>query len=304
MPPQKVTVYAPATSANLGPGFDCLGMALDFGNTVTVEQAEALRIEIHGEGSSALTDPGCNRVFHAVAAAYGHAREPVPPLRFCCHNAIPLCRGLGSSAAATIAGLLAANALLGDALIQDDILSLAAEMEGHPDNVAPALLGGCRVAVRANGQIATALVPLPPGLAVALYIPDFEMPTAQARALVGDAVAREDAVFNLGRTGLLVAALAGNRPELLPLATQDRLHQPARTRLFPAMPLIIDAATAAGAYGAFLSGGGSTVAALARADNAQAIAMAMREAGQRAALSGTTRVCRPGAEGARVVQSD
>jgi len=304
MPPRRVTVYAPATTANLGPGFDCLGMALDFGNTITLEQADALQIDVHGEGSKELTDPNCNRVFHAVAAAYGRMREPIPPLRLSSQNLVPLCRGLGSSAAAAIAGLLAANALLGDALTQDDILLLATEMEGHPDNVAPALLGGCQVAVRADGRIVTAPLPLLAGLRVALYIPDFQMPTAQARALLADAVPREDAVFNLGRAALLVAALAGDRPDLLRLATQDRLHQPARTRLFPAMPLIIEAATDAGAHGAFLSGGGSAIAALAEESQAQAVAMAMRQAGERAGLRGVTRVCRPGAEGARIVESD
>ena len=300
MPLHRVTVRVPATTANLGPGFDCLGMALDIHNSVTVETGQGFGISISGEGESVLSRGRDNRVYQAISAAYQRAGKEVPDLRLACHNEIPLRRGLGSSAAAAVGGLVAANTLLDGVLAPDELVSLGTALEGHPDNVAAALLGGCQVAVLDGDSVVTASIPLPQGLVAVLYVPDFEMPTAEARTILPKQVSRADAVHNVARTALLVTALATGQLHYLRLATQDRLHQPARQALFPAMGAIFEAALAAGALGVFLSGGGSTVLALAQG-GADAIAEAMSQAAAGAGLRGYARVAQPSMAGAQVV---
>lgn len=177
---------------------------------------------------------------------------------------------------------------------------MAARLEGHPDNSTPALYGGCRVAVMAGERLIQAQIPLPPGLRAALFIPDFTMPTQETRRLLPQNLSRADAVYNLGRAALLVAALATGHLEHLREATQDRLHQPARGQVFPAMFKIFDAALEAGAKGVYLSGGGPTVLALAT-ENAEAVAQAMAKAALAEGVAGEARVARPVAEGARVM---
>ncbi len=296
----RVAVRVPATSANLGPGFDALGVALSIFNTVTLERASAFGIAIEGEGADRLSRGPENLVFRGVAAAFAACRQELPQLHLHCENAIPLARGLGSSAAAVVAGLVAGNALLGEPLSQDRLLDLALEMEGHPDNVTPALLGGCRVVVSSEEGLVSAPVPFPPELRAILFVPDFEMPTQQSRRLLVPEVSRQDAVFNLGRSALLVAALATGRLDLLRVATQDRLHQPARQQLFPAMPKLFQAAVEAGAWGAFLSGSGPTILALAT-QGEEAIARAMAEVAHREDITGRTWVTQPTDVGAEVV---
>lgn len=299
----RVVVRVPTTSANLGPGFDALGLALALFNTVTLERSASFGITIEGEGAEQLPRDESNLVFRGVAAAWVSAGQKMPPLHLHCQNAIPLARGLGSSAAAVVAGLVAANALLGEPLSQNRLLELAVELEGHPDNVAPALLGGCRVVVMAEEGLIAGRVPLPPALRAVLFIPDFEMPTLESRRLLAPQVSREDAVFNLGRSALLVTALATGRLDLLRVATQDRLHQPARQQIFPAMPKLFRAAVEAGAHGAFLSGGGPTILALAT-EREEAIAQAMAEAAQREGVGGRALVTHPTEVGAQVVSRD
>jgi len=299
---QGVEVRVPATTANLGPAFDCIGMALDLSNTFRVEttEGEGVQVEVHGEGEDSLPRDASNRVVQAIALAFRTAGRPMPPLRVTCENRIPLARGLGSSASAAVGGLLAGNALMGNPLSPADLLALAVEMEGHPDNVAPALLGGCRVVVQdPEVGLRTAPIPLPEDLRLVLFIPDFPMPTQEARAVLPRQVPLEDAVFNLGRTALLVNALATGRLEDLALATQDRLHQPPRTRLFPGLPYLIRSALEAGALGAFLSGAGPTVVALARGQET-AIAVEFLDTADRLGISGRTLICRPLETGAVV----
>ncbi|MDZ4278480.1 MAG: homoserine kinase, partial [Dehalococcoidia bacterium] len=178
--------------------------------------------------------------------------------------------------------------------------ALGAGLEGHADNIAPALFGGLQITVRDGDAWRHLAVPLPDGLKVVLFVPDFEMPTQESRTKIPPRVGREDAVFNVGRAALLVAALAQGRWELLDAATQDRLHQPARARLFTALYDVFDAAKEAGAHAAYLSGGGSTVAALATAHESR-IARLMQQAAIARGYSGRTLITEPSAAGALVV---
>ena len=251
---ESVTVRVPATSANLGPGFDSLGLALTLTQDVTI----TLSHPTQANGGLARL------VIDAVKSAYRLARVEVPPeIAVTGTSPIPIGRGLGASAAARAAGIFGANALMHGALSEDQMLALGAGLEGHADNMAPALFGGLRIVVRMDDGWRHIALPVAPGLKVVLFVPDFEMPTGESRKLMPASLSREDAVSNIGRAAMLVAALTSGQWDALDVATRDRLHQPARTKIFPAMPEIFEAARDAGALAAYLSGGGSTIAAFA-----------------------------------------
>ena len=278
-----IRVRVPATTANLGPGFDALGLALRLHNTVSLEEAEEPRIEIEGEGAMALPRDASHLAYRAALAVVDAVRSRggrggVPrAFRLRQHNRIPLARGLGSSAAAIVGGAAAANALLGRPLDEQALIDLAAGMEGHPDNVAPALLGGLVVCVATEaGKIRYTRL-IPKRLRVVIAIPEFAVSTAEARRLLPDQVPFRDAVFNVTRTALLVAALADGRTDLLDEATRDRLHQPYRAALVPGLDAVFAAARDAGAHGVALSGSGPTVVAFG---GAAGIGEAMRRAFQ------------------------
>lgn len=277
-----IRVRVPATTSNLGPGFDALGLALRLHNTVALEDADAPRIEIEGEGAMALPRDGTHLAYRAALAvvdavrARGTHRGRLPEaFHLRQHNRIPLARGLGSSAAAIVGGAAAANALLDTPLDEQALIDLAAGMEGHPDNVAPAVLGGLVACVTtAAGKIRYIRL-LPKRLRAVLAIPEFAVSTAEARRLLPERVPFRDAVFNVTRTALLVAALAEGRPDLLDEATRDRLHQPHRAKLVPGLEAVFAAAREAGAHGVALSGSGPTVVAFG---DAAGIGEAMRRA--------------------------
>jgi homoserine kinase len=290
--PQSVTVRVPATSANLGPGFDSLGLALSITEDVTI-----------GLGHQAEPGDGLVRLaLDAARSAYRLARVEVPP-EMSAHGqgTIPIGRGLGASAAARAAGIVGANALMGGRLSEAQMLTLGANLEGHADNMAPALFGGLRVVVRdGDGAYLHVAAPLAPGLKVVLFVPDLEMPTSESRKLLPQTITREDAVHNIGRAALLVAALGAARWDALDLATQDRLHQPARAQMFPAMPEIFAAAKRAGALCAYLSGAGSTVAAFAL-EGGERIGRAMMQEAIARGFPGRLLYAEPSNEGARVL---
>jgi homoserine kinase len=200
-----------------------------------------------------------------------------------------------------VAGLLLGNRLQGDPLSQDELLVLGTEMEGHPDNVASCLLGGLQVSVMWDRRVLHCDVPLQVPLQAVLYVPDFAMDTREARRLLPRQVKLSDAVFNLGRSALLVAALANGRPELLRAATDDRLHQPPRAALFPAMPAMFEAALEAGALAACLSGAGSTILALAT-DGLERIAAALEKTAARHDVRGEARIVAIRERGAEFVE--
>jgi homoserine kinase len=285
-----LTVRAPATSANLGPGYDCLSLAVDVANTVHVWPPEPgsrdVVVEVTGEGASLLPTDSANEVYRALSVVYGRYGTPPPPLRMRCDNVIPPSRGLGSSSAARACGLLLGNRLLGDPFSPDEIFALGAELEGHPDNIAACLFGGVQVCVTGPRGLEHIQVPVAMPLATTVYIPDFPMDTHAARGLLPTMVPIETAVFNMSRASLFVAALAAGRPELLRTATEDAIHQPPRSKVFPALPVLIAGALEAGAYGAFLSGAGSSVMALVAPERAEQVGAALCETARRHGVPG------------------
>ncbi|MQF82805.1 homoserine kinase [SAR202 cluster bacterium AD-802-E10_MRT_200m] len=285
---QNVKVKVPATTANLGPGFDCLGLALNLWNVleVTIGPPE---INISGEGEDTLSRNTDNLVYRSIECVFQEVGITLPDIKLDCLNAIPLARGLGSSSAAVVAGLVAANVLLDQPLGNRELLRLATSIEGHPDNVAPALLGGCQLVVQSEERLITTPITFSDLLRAVIFVPDVAMPTAQARSLLSPEVSRNDAIFNLSRLGLLVNAFVTDEFKDLKIATEDRLHQPQRRILFPAMELIFKSALKAGALGVFLSGAGSSILALTK-DRETTIGYEMADIAEKAGVTGTFRI--------------
>jgi homoserine kinase len=265
---RRVTVEVPASSANLGAGYDCLALALDLVNRIDLEvrgwSRGAIELEIDGEGANELTDDRHNRFVQGLEAALVAVRGELPAKigwRISMRNRIPLSRGLGSSAAATVGGLLAGNTLLGGPLSPAELLRLATEIEGHADNAAAALLGGF-VVVDCSASPPTAIrFNVPRDLKVVLFIPELRLSTAKMRDVLPKKVPLEDAIANLGRVAIGVAGIATGTYEHLGALTQDRLHEPYRSAVYPQFPALVQAARDAGAIGACLSGAGSSVIA-------------------------------------------
>jgi homoserine kinase len=305
----RVTVEVPGSSANLGAGYDCLGLALAITNRIEVEvrvwSRGAIELEIDGEGRDELPADRDNRFVRglegALRAARGELHEGVG-WRIVMHNQIPLARGLGSSAAATVGGVLAGNALAGEALATMELLRIACEIEGHPDNAAAALLGGFVVSANGREGIEAIRFDSPRDLRAVLYIPELRLGTDAMRAALPVTVPLVDAVANLGNVAVGVAGLATGRYELLARLTMDRLHEPYRAEVYPQLPRMVEAARGAGALGACLSGAGSTI--LAFADSMAGITRieaAFFAAAADTDLPGRVLVVEPRNAGARVV---
>jgi homoserine kinase len=294
-------IRVPASTSNLGPGFDALGLALSLHNELLVEPADKLSIEVLGEGKGVFPEDDSNLVLVAARRACDAAGYALPSVRVRCTNAIPGDRGLGSSSAAIVSGLLLGDHVSGGTLGRDKLLSLATEMEGHPDNVAPALYGGLQVAVKDGDKVHRVEVSAMSLPQIVVFIPPFKMPTKEARAALPPVVELEKAVFNVGRVALLVAALGAGRLEALDEATRDALHQGPRTKIFPAMPALIDAARNAGAVGAWLSGAGSTIAAFARTvEQAHKVAHALIAEAEKQSLGGVAKILATDSLGATI----
>ncbi len=291
--PASVSVRVPATSANLGPGFDCLGLALDIWATITVAADDGMTED---EPMAHMALAAARRVMEKAG------RRPNREFSARYEGDIPIARGLGASAVARVGGAVAANALLAEPLDREHLLGIATDLEGHSDNVAPALFGGFQVSVVDNGRVLRSDAAFPASLSAVLFVPELRMPTKESRKLLPASLSRADTVYNTGRTALLVAAMAAGRFDLMDAGTQDRLHQPARARLFPAMFAIMDAARAAGAHCSYLSGGGSTLCALAT-ENQQRIADAMLEAARSRETPGATIITAPTPRGAEIVEA-
>ncbi len=296
---KRVRVTVPATSANLGPGFDVLGLALSLENVFELEEAEGFSVEVKGEGAGTLPRGKENVVVRGAAAVYAALGRPFRGLRLSQRNAVPPGRGLGSSATAWLGGMLGANALLDGALSSEALLDLAVREEGHPDNLAAALYGGLTIACPDDGHIRVLKLPLASGFHFPLLIPDFEAKTVAARAVLPPQLSREDGVFNLARACMLVGALTTGRHDLLRSAMADRWHQPYRARLFPWLEAVFSAAREAGALGWALSGAGPSVLAVAR-EQAEKVGAAMLEALERSGTTGQSRVLRVAELGSRV----
>jgi homoserine kinase len=307
---RKVSIDVPATTANLGSGFDALALALDLATFIEVEAVPPqtdpdVHVEIHGEGAGHLPTGPRNRFISALLE--GLSVGGIDPQGAGWHvrmdNHIPVARGLGSSASATVAALVAADALLDGGLGSAGILELAAVSEGHADNAAAALYGGLCVVAQVEGRPQAIRLDPPGQLLAALYIPDKHLSTAAMRAALPEVVPFEDAVHNVGAAALVVAALSQGRFDLLAPGTVDRLHEPYRASAYPELPELIAAALRAGAQGACLSGAGSTVIAFSDDVAAAAtIAAAMERRAQELGLTGRAAVQAARSQGARVIK--
>ena len=305
---RHLEIDVPASSANLGAGYDCLGLALELINRVTVDVVEgdgSIELEVTGEGAGELPATRANRFVAGLEAALEEVLGPRPaPIgwRLSMHNRIPLSRGLGSSAAATVGGVVAGNALGGGGLPSDELLRIATVIETHPDNAAAVLLGGFVVSAHLADRVAAARFDAPPDLRCVLFIPERRLSTEDMRRVLPSEVPLRHAVENLGRVALGVAGIATGRWELLADLTVDRLHEPYRTIPYPELPRLTGAAREAGALGAFLSGAGSTVLAfVGPGDDSAPIEAALRDEAAACGLPGRVAVVLPRNRGPEVV---
>lgn len=299
----RVRVRVPATSANLGSAFDCAGLALQLHNEVMLELGDRDAVDVEGEGSGELGLGPDNLVVASARRLFEATGTPTPRLRVRMRNAIPLGRGLGSSSAAIVAGLVGANALLGSPCSEKDLLRHAVEIEGHGDNVAAALYGGLTLYVAGDGGGTPVRLPVPASLQAVVYIPDQRVPTKAARAALPTSVPRADALFNVARSALLVAALGCGRLDALRTAMEDRLHQPYRASLFPAAGALVEAALDAGALGSAVSGAGPTILALVREDTRGPVLEALDRCARGRGLAGRSLATGIARKGATIVRA-
>jgi homoserine kinase len=296
--PGPVTVDVPASSANLGPGYDCLALALEMRLRVSVLALDdgPSELRVTGEGAGVIALDGSNRFLTALERGLANAGTAVPAgWRIEMANEIPLRRGLGSSAAATVAGILAAEGYAGADFGPAGRLALATELEGHADNAAAALLGG--FVVVAGGR-AVRFDP-PPELRLVLFVPQAELATADMRAVLPQTVAHGDAAHNVAQAAMVVAAMATGDLPLLAATFEDRLHEPHRSHLFRPLRPFVRHAREAGAVGAALSGAGSSIIAFCDSDAAAAaVATAWRSAASRLDVAGEAIEVRPAVSGA------
>jgi len=272
---RRVELRVPASTSNIGPGFDTLGLALGIYNEFLFERIEhGLELRFSGEGADLLAR-GESRTYKALARACRLLTIETPAVRITQHGAVPLARGLGSSATAALAGTVAGFLFAGREPAPAAVLDMALELEGHPDNLTPELVGGFTVSQVVDGRVHWLRLHPPAGLSAVVLVPDRPLDTSLARQALPQSYSRADVVFNLGGVAMLVASLATGQLEHLALAMRDRVHQPYRAPLLPGMLEIIASAVDAGAPGAALSGSGSCIFAFARAGQERAIAAAM-----------------------------
>jgi homoserine kinase len=272
-----ISVRVPATSANLGPGYDAVGLALSLGMRISLDRALYPIVEVHGTGADLIPHGPEHPAYHAARFVAELVGEYDAHFHLVQENAIPPARGLDGSAAALVGGAVAANDILGRSMPAPDLLNLVCELDGHPDNAAPALLGGLVIGTLTTEGVSAVRLE-PKGLKAVVAVPDFTVPTTAARQALPEKVPHKDASFNVGRAGLLLGALATGEYELLRVAMQDRLHQPYRSSLIPGLEDVIEAACSSEAYGACLSGSGPTVLAFASEKRAPKVARAMHGA--------------------------
>ncbi|AGA69101.1 homoserine kinase [Desulfitobacterium dichloroeliminans LMG P-21439] len=270
-----VFVRIPATSANLGPGFDCLGMALSLYNFVQINNSDSFQITLTGDYSAGIATDDTNLVWRSMCTLWTEIGFKIPTVSLILENNVPPTRGLGSSSAAIVGGLVAANEYAGDVLSKQEILQLANRIEGHPDNVAPALLGGITLAVSTETSVIARVLQANPLFTALAIVPDFHLSTEKSRKVLPTSISRSDAVFNLSRTALLVEALIHGNYEFLMEGMQDRLHQNQRAALVPGLGETLQVALDFGAYGSALSGSGPTILALVSSDRAEKVSQAM-----------------------------
>lgn len=273
-------VRVPATTANIGSGFDTLGMSLGLYNVVQFvpEEGRELKdtvIRAEGEGADQIPSGMDNMIIQAMAETAQKAGKKIPGGSMYLINRIPFARGLGSSSAALASGVFLANLLMGEPFDRKEILNITAEMEGHPDNAAPAILGGFCMALLKDGHVTAESIDIPSHWKAVVTIPDFELHTEKARAVLPKTYSRSDAVHNIGAVSFLMAAFMYQKPEYLKFGLDDCIHVPYRLDLIPGSRQVIANAMYSGAYGATISGSGPTIIAFAPADKAHIVGEAM-----------------------------
>lgn len=277
----NIDVQVSGTTANLGPGFDCLGAALTLYNQFSFSSAEKFCCTVEStwsaEDAANVGTGSDNLAYRAFSLLFAHLAEPVPSVELTIKMAVPLGRGFGSSATAIVGGLAAANAWLGKPLALHEWLSLAVALEGHPDNVVAAALGGCQLALTGVEGLLTCPLAWHSDIALILAVPSFTLSTAKARSVLPASVPRSDAIYNLSHAALLTQALASGRGDWLREAMSDRLHQPYRWAFIPEAQSVRTAALGAGAWGVVISGAGPSLLALAPMHTSCQVAEAMAE---------------------------
>lgn len=260
-----VKIRVPATSANIGSGFDALGIALTMYNEVWMDEHEGTDIESLDEVEVPKGED--NLIYYAAKFLYERCGREFRGLKIRQTNAIPMTRGLGSSSACIIAGLLGANALMGSPLTKNEIVDVANEIEGHPDNTTPALLGGLVTCAIENGKVYSVSVPVAERIRFAAFIPPFELKTSVARRVVPTGFSRQDAIYNLSRSSLLTSSLFSGALENLKIGVQDKIHQPYRLHLIPGAETVFEISEKLGSLGTYISGAGPTIIAMIEEHN-------------------------------------
>ncbi|MXY26749.1 homoserine kinase [Candidatus Poribacteria bacterium] len=298
---EKVTARIPASTTNLGPGFDVLGLALQLYSTVTLEPSDtATEVVVSGVDADKIPNTPEHVAFQAVELVFKRSGTKRPNgFKLRIDNGIPAIRGLGGSGTAILGGLLTANILCGLPFSDAELLNFATEMEGHPDNVAASLYGGIVVSAQEDGHVHTIRLTFPPELSIVLAIPNFPLSTKQAREVLPKSVDFADAIYNTSRSTLLIASIATGQFEMLKVAMKDKLHQPYRTSLIPGFNDVAEAAIANGALSVALSGAGPTVAAYCL-EHAEQVAKQMQTAFNKHQIVCDIKILKADAAGANV----
>ncbi|OQB13900.1 MAG: Homoserine kinase [Firmicutes bacterium ADurb.Bin193] len=264
-----ITVRVPATSANMGPGFDSIGIALAVYNTISVEETDSgLEIDILDGSAEFLPRDGRNLVYRAMQRVFNEAGYKMRGLHIVLNNGIPVTRGLGSSSASIVGGILAANEICNARMSRDDIISFAASIEGHPDNTTPAIMGGMVIAVLSGGKAYYQKIPIDGDkIKFAIFLPNFILRTKKARSVIPKVIPHSDGVFNTGRAALLTASMITGNYDNLKIAFDDRLHQQYRKKFISGMSEIFEKAYDCGALGTYVSGAGPAIISLIRAED-------------------------------------
>lgn len=296
-------IRVPATSANMGSGFDSIGVALELYNHLWFEKTDKPGVEIVVKRDQPIQIPTdkSNLIYRTMVDFYASIGEVMPGVRLIQEDYIPLTRGLGSSAACVVAGLMAANAMSGSPYTKEEIAQIAAKIEGHPDNSNPALLGGMVVGALDGESMRFVKVDMPKSLRFAVMVPDFPVATHDSRAVLPSTVSRADAIFNASRAALLVASMMTGNIENLAMAMDDRLHQPYRSSLIPEMDRIFKAARGYGALASYLSGAGSTIAAVLTEDCQEEFSKKMAAYLNSMPHHWELTICKPDFEGAKIL---
>ena len=298
---QRASARIPASTTNLGPGFDVLGLALQLYSTVSLEiTGNETEVVVTGVDVEKISNTPGHVAYRAVEYVFQRSGQKLPKgLLLNIVNGIPAIRGLGGSGTAILGGLLTANVLCGHPFSHSELLNFASSFEGHPDNVSASLYGGFVISVQEHDHIHTIQIPCDPALHIVLAIPEFTLSTQEARDILPKSVEFADAIYNISRSSLLVASIASGRYDLLPTAMTDRLHQPYRSTLIPGFNDVVDAATSAGALSIALSGAGPTIAAYCL-DNMEQIGSSMQEAFRYNNIRSDIKIVRVDHEGTKV----